>query len=126
MANENGVLVTLRGRGRENQWMLDYSEPNTEFQGEFWAYRRDDLERDAPIQDFWTVSLGARFWPFLQKEHSKLLAQIADDIGECLLRWPVDRGLNAFPAKSVRILEPKGRAFLKVVTLASTEGPTNG
>jgi hypothetical protein len=124
MVNEKGVLITLRGRGKEAQWILDYSDPNVGFQGEFWAFRRDDLERNAFIQDFWTVSLGARFWPFLQEAHSKVLDQIADDIGECLLRWPVYGDMNAFPANSVRILEPKRREMPRVITLAPTGSPT--
>lgn len=126
MVNEKGVLITLRGRGSEAQWILDYADLTIGLQGEFWAYRRDDLEKSAPIQDFWTVSLGARFWPFLQGAHSEVLNQIADDIGECLLKWPVYGDMNAFPATSVRILEPKRREILKVITLAPTASSANG
>jgi hypothetical protein len=107
MSNGQGVVVSRRGIGRMGQDVFDYVDSNKGLKVDMWAYRADDVEKigAGPLSDFWQVDLmfsPQKFADARSFDGKGLFHEMAANIAECLLRWPLGR-LNPTQATSVRV-----------------------
>ncbi|MFZ5782965.1 MAG: hypothetical protein ACOY4R_22425 [Pseudomonadota bacterium] len=98
-----------------NQDILSYVDSNKGLEIEVWAYRANDVDKIGAEQptDFWRIDLmfsPRKFADDHSIDGSALFHEVAANVAESLLRWPLGR-LNPTQATSAHVTSFDAETF---------------
>lgn len=110
MADESGIIISIRGIGREDQSTMAYQDSRIALEVAFSIYRNSRQEKQQRVPPIdWSVYIDSAFSSYLAShpdiDERVFLKTVGMNIAECLFKWPISAGWNPFQAETIEIIE---------------------